>query len=177
MRALEVSRWQQRRRVGWDATDVRNGGAARTMWETLVEWKGSTAEQAKKTQERSHWCLTWLKPSSKLAFRLCGLGQRSSKFSMKIMRVLCRYFQHQSCVQFEGCVAAAPEHHGHPPWFKMELLAPLHCAARRFEQGGQGVSASEVEGFFMEDITAFMEGRYNELAGIAEKVKVEEKLF
>ena len=43
------------------------------------------------------------------------------------------------------------------------------CAARRLEQGDEGVSASEVEGF-VEDITAFMEGRNNELAGIAEKV-------
>ena len=56
MRALEVSRWQQRHRDGWDAPDVRNGGAERIMWETLVEWKGSTAEQARKNHERSHWC-------------------------------------------------------------------------------------------------------------------------
>ena len=80
MRALEVSRWQQRHRASWDVPDVRNGGAERIMLEPLVEWKDSTAEQAHKNQERSRWSLTWLKPSSTRAFQLCGLGQRISNF-------------------------------------------------------------------------------------------------
>ena len=29
--------WQERHRIGWDATDGRNGGAGRTVWETLLE--------------------------------------------------------------------------------------------------------------------------------------------
>ena len=37
LRALEVSRWLERHRVGWDATDGRNGGRERTVWETLLE--------------------------------------------------------------------------------------------------------------------------------------------
>ena len=36
-----IGRWEclraQRHRVGWDVTDGRNGGADRTMWETLPE--------------------------------------------------------------------------------------------------------------------------------------------
>ena len=36
MRAPEVTR-QHRQRVGWDATEGRNGGAERTVWETLLD--------------------------------------------------------------------------------------------------------------------------------------------
>ena len=39
LRAPEVLRWQQRYRAGWDASDGRNGGAERTVWETLLEMK------------------------------------------------------------------------------------------------------------------------------------------
>ena len=30
-------KWQQKYRVDWDATDGRNGGAQRTLWEVLME--------------------------------------------------------------------------------------------------------------------------------------------
>ena len=30
-------KWQQKYRVDWDATDGRNGGGRRTMWEILME--------------------------------------------------------------------------------------------------------------------------------------------
>ena len=37
LRAPEVAKWQQKCRVDWDATDGRNGGAQRTVWEVLME--------------------------------------------------------------------------------------------------------------------------------------------
>ena len=37
LRAQEVVKWQQKYRVDWDATDGRNGGAQRTVWEILLE--------------------------------------------------------------------------------------------------------------------------------------------
>ena len=37
LRALEVSRWQERHRVKWDASDKGNGGAERSVWDTLFE--------------------------------------------------------------------------------------------------------------------------------------------
>ena len=37
LRAPEVAKWQQKYRVDWDATDGRNGGAQRTVWEVLME--------------------------------------------------------------------------------------------------------------------------------------------
>ena len=33
----EVSRRQERKSVGWDAADWRNGGVERTVWDTLLE--------------------------------------------------------------------------------------------------------------------------------------------
>ena len=37
LRAPEVAKWQQKYRIEWDATDGRNGGAQRTVWEVLME--------------------------------------------------------------------------------------------------------------------------------------------
>ena len=37
LRAPELSRWQERHRVGWDTTGGRDGGAQRTVWKTLLE--------------------------------------------------------------------------------------------------------------------------------------------
>ena len=37
LRAPEVAQWQLKYRVEWDATDGRNGGAHRTVWEILME--------------------------------------------------------------------------------------------------------------------------------------------
>ena len=37
MRRPEVAKWQQKFRVDWDATDGRNGGAQRRVWEVLME--------------------------------------------------------------------------------------------------------------------------------------------
>ena len=48
LRAPEVAKWQQKYRVDWDATDGRNGGAQRTVWEVIlveverVNWKGKS---------------------------------------------------------------------------------------------------------------------------------------
>ena len=37
LRALEVAKWQHTYRIESDATDERNGGALRTVWENLLE--------------------------------------------------------------------------------------------------------------------------------------------
>ena len=37
LRVPEVSKWQQKYRVEWDASDGRNGGAQRTVWEVSME--------------------------------------------------------------------------------------------------------------------------------------------
>ena len=37
LRASEVAKQQEKFRIEWDATDGRNGGAERTLWETFLE--------------------------------------------------------------------------------------------------------------------------------------------
>ena len=52
LRAPEVLRWQHKYRVDWDATDGRNGGAAHTVWEVLLD-KGRFKYQAGEKRARS----------------------------------------------------------------------------------------------------------------------------
>ena len=59
-------------------------------------------------------------------------------------------------VQFFGmCGGAAPDHDGHSPRVKVELLAIAHCAPGRAEQG-QKIHPPLKSRAFLDDITAFM---------------------
>ena len=51
LRAPEVAKWQQKYRVGWDATDGRIGGAERIVWETLLEMENQLPGSRKTTKE------------------------------------------------------------------------------------------------------------------------------
>ena len=105
LRAPEVAKWQQKYRVDWDATDGRNGGAQRTVWEVLMEmerleWKGkSTRSRSCGLGPRPGEGIRASQPSSGL-----GLGD-AFQLSRKMLRVLCGYFEHQRRVPFEGCAA------------------------------------------------------------------------
>ena len=48
LRAPEVAQWQCKYRIEWDATDGRNGGAERTVW----EWTDVNTRQEQKVEER-----------------------------------------------------------------------------------------------------------------------------
>ena len=37
LRVPEVAKWQHKYQVDWDATDGRNGGAQRTVWEVMMD--------------------------------------------------------------------------------------------------------------------------------------------
>ena len=81
LRAPEVAKWQQKYSVDWDATDGRNGGAQRTVWEVLMEmerpkWKGkSTRSRSCGLGPRPSEGIRASQPSSGL-----GLGRRISAF-------------------------------------------------------------------------------------------------
>ena len=75
----EEKRRQQRRRVGCDATDRRNGGAERTVWETLLEMerhdrRAGATDPAAITQVLGQGLRAGQSP------KLCGLGRRRSNF-------------------------------------------------------------------------------------------------
>ena len=80
-----MMKWQQRYRIEWDATDGRNGGAQRTVWDILMDierYKYRAGEED-----------------------LGAVALERVSFPRKILRVLCGYFEHQRRAQFEGCVA------------------------------------------------------------------------
>ena len=133
--ARQVSRWPERHRVGWDATDGCNGGAGRSVLETARDGDFIVV-LARKTHERSRWHLIWQKLSSAWAW--------STRFNLlrKMLRVLCGYFEHQRRVQFvEGCVAEPLKTIPSPLQVEVELLAPSHCVARCIDRSDEGVSA------------------------------------
>ena len=131
LRAPEVAKWQHKDRIEWDTTDGRNGGAQRTVWETLL---GMDRYHHAGEKERLRWCLIRRQPWRELAFQSCGLGRRISTSPQR------------SCV----CYAASSNTSGGysskdvwriplqtitaiSPCVKVELLAPAHCAAGRSE--------------------------------------------
>ena len=98
----EVAKWQQKYRVDWDATDGRNGGAQRTVWEVLVEMERFNGKA--KAEEQGAVALV---SDLAKAFELVNLlvvwaWATHFSFPRKILRVLCGYFEHQRRVQFEG---------------------------------------------------------------------------
>ena len=97
MKASEVMWWQQRYRIEWDATDGRNGGAQRTVWEMLMEM-----ERFQISSGRLRFGAVAL---VLLVLELVGLGDALQLPMEDILRVLCGYFEHQRRVQFKGCAA------------------------------------------------------------------------
>ena len=84
----------------------------------------------------------------------------------RFLRAPCGYFEHQRRVQFEGCVAeslqviAAILLGSH-----VELFALSRCAAGCIKRSDEGVFAHPPMklAVFVDDVTAFMEGRNREL--------------
>ena len=64
---------------------------------------------------------------------------------------------------------AAPDHHGHSPTIKVELLAPAHCAPGRAERGYKFYPPLKLR-VFVDDITVFLIGRNKEFVEMAEEV-------
>ena len=125
LRAPEVAKWQQKYRVDWDATDGRNGGARRTVWESLMEMERFMVSSKRRRTSGSSGLGSglWRRASSGSAFPLCGLGRRIFQCcpNFEILRVLCGWM----C----GTRAAPFDHHGHLARVNVELLASAYCAA------------------------------------------------
>ena len=144
---------------GWDASDGRNGGAARKVWGSLLETERFDFRTGEKDQGANTLVLDLAYAFERVnQAQLFGLWRRISIY---------------------GC------HAGHLEHRTLHTITPVdmelsHCASRRAERIRECVSASEAEGFRC-GITAFVEGRDKWLPGIAEKIlksimkEVEEK--
>ena len=78
---VEVSRWQERHRLGWDASDGGNGGAERTG-KHCSRCKDVITVRAKKGQGAIPLVLDVAKAFETVSqlWLLCGPGRRSSNF-------------------------------------------------------------------------------------------------
>ena len=165
LRAPEVVKWQQRHHVRWDAADNRNGGAERTVWETLLEMERFEQHTGEKGQGAFALVLDLAKAFERVCVPVVWAWATHFRFPKNFLRVPCGYFQHQRRVQLDGCMAE-PLHTVTAIFSgsKMELLALSHCVAKRNGEVMKVNPPVKVK-VFVDDITAFMERRNKELAG------------
>ena len=126
MSAPEVAKWQQKYRVQWDATDGRNGGAQRTVWE---RWKDLMEEQRKKIKELWPWSSTWRIPLSESAFLWSGLGRRTSASQERSCGSCAATLSTRGVWNSKDVCGSVPDHFRHPARVEVELLAFTHCIA------------------------------------------------
>ena len=104
LRAPEVERWQERRRVGWDATNGRNGGAERIAWATLLEMDRFDHRAGDMDQGAITLVLDLAEAFERASLPF-GLVSDAFQGSQNGLLVLCGHFEHHRRVQCEGCVA------------------------------------------------------------------------
>ena len=104
-RAPEVAKWQQTSRVDWDATDGRNGGAQRTVWDVLMEMERFNGKAKVEDQGAVALVLDLAKAFERVSLTVACAWATHFSFPRKILRVLCGYFERQRRVQFDGCAA------------------------------------------------------------------------
>ena len=109
LRALEVAKWQQQYRVDWDATDGRNGGAQRTVWEILMEMERFNGKPKEEDQGAVALVLALAKAFERVSVLVVWAWATHFSFPRKILRVLCGFF--------------------FVPGSKWSLLAIAHCVA------------------------------------------------
>ena len=92
LRALEVSKWQQEYHVRRGATDGRNGGAERTVWETSLEMESFDHRAAEKDQSASALVLDLAKAFQRVSLPVVWAWATHFRVTIKTLRVLCGYF-------------------------------------------------------------------------------------
>ena len=113
------------------ATDGHDGGAERTVRETLLQMERFNCHAGETDQGAVALVLELAKAFDRVSLPVVWAWATHFNFPRQFLCVPCGYFEIQRRVQFEGC--AEPHHHGNSPWVKVELLAPAHCAAGRTE--------------------------------------------
>ena len=74
-----MAKWQWKYRVDWDATDVRNGGAQRAVWEVLMEMERFNGKAKAEHQQAAVLVLDLAKAFERVSFPVVwGFGRRMS---------------------------------------------------------------------------------------------------
>ena len=151
LRAPEVSKWQERHRVGWDATG-RNGEAP--FGKRCSRWRGTVYRASEMDQGATTLVLEPCQSPS------CVDVGDARQFLPGTWYLVCDHFEHQRRVQFEWCVAEPRQTiTAIFPCVEEELTALSQCASRCPERSDEGVSAYEDEGL-RGRYHSFHEGRH-----------------
>ena len=174
LRAPEVVKWQQKYRVDWDATDGRNGGAQRTVWEEI---NGNGEIRWKSKSRGSRRCGFGAGPCEgiRASQPSCGLGLGDAfLLPKKDLAGAVRSFRAPGASAVRRmCGGAAPDHHGHLARVQVELFAFAYCSCD--ERSHKKIFPSLKLGLFVDAITTLVKGRNKDVAEMAKK-KVMKKL-
>ena len=118
VRAPEVAKWQQRCRIEWDATDGRNGGAQRTIWEILVEMERFKYRAREEVLGAVALVLDLAKALERVSPLWCGPGRHTSAS------------QGRSCGCFVGFSSTRAECTSKDVWRSRSRLSRLSCQGR-----------------------------------------------
>ena len=145
-RAPEVVKWQQRHHVRWDAADNRNGGAERTVWETLLEMERFEQHAGEKGQGAFALVLDLAKAFERVCVPVVWAWATHFRFPKNFLRVPCGYFQHQRRVQWM-CGRASPHRYGHFFCVKNGAACSFALCCKTQWRGDEGKPASKGESF------------------------------
>ena len=104
------------------------------MWEVLLEMERFHYHAGERTQGAIALVFDLSKAFVRVSLLVVRAWATHINLTRNTLRVLCCYFEHQAEGTFRRmCGGAAPDHHGHSPLVKVELLAPAQCVAGRCE--------------------------------------------
>ena len=166
LRAPDVAKCQQKYRVDWDATDGRNGGAQRTVWEVMMETERFHGRA--QGRSRSLGLGLGLDKGIRVGQYSCGLGRRTSASEEDSAGALCVIRAPEASAVRRMCIGAAPDHHGHLARVKVELLAFTCCVAGRVKRGYKNLPSAEVRVFVMTSQLLMVKNKV--VAGMAKRV-------
>ena len=89
-----MAKWQQKYRVDSDATDGRNGGAQRTVWEAMMEMERFMGKAKAEDQGALALVLDLAKAFERVSLLVVWAWATHFSFPKKILRVFCGYFEH-----------------------------------------------------------------------------------
>ena len=127
LRAPGVTKWQQKCRMDWDATDGRNGGAQQTVLEILMEMGRFHGKAKEEHQGAVALVLHLAKAFELVSFLVVWVWATHFSFPRMILRVLCGHFEARTVRRMPG--GAAPDHVGHLTRVQVELFASADCIA------------------------------------------------
>ena len=148
MRAPEVAKWQQKYRVDWDATDGRNGGTQRTVWEVfLMEMERYKYRAGEEDLGAVAPVLNLAKALERVGFPVVWAWATHFSFPRKILWDAAWVLRapEEGAVR-RMCGRAATDHHGHPARVQVELLASAYCIAGCNELSHKNLPSVKVEG-------------------------------